>query len=496
MKRIDAAQRLLAGLAIALACSSAMAGGPQETELKAEISSLRQTVEALLQRVAALEAEKKQLAQPAAMPQRDTASDNEEAAARIDASPQGAVAATMPSAPQDTAEALGLPHPVMPEHPTIDEDADSAARLDNEPPPNDPTLAGFMLIPGTDTRIRIGGYAKLDVIADSDDAGDSDLLITSAIPAGAQSGHRSVNMHARQTRFNFEARRPTSVGTLRFFLENDFYGSGGRYGYNLRHAFGQIGNTYAGYGWSAFMDLDSGADTIDFAGPGAAPFGRVASLRQGFDLGHGRSLTIAAEHAEAEITALDDGSAHGVSKAPNLVLAARQEGSWGHLQAAALLRRLDYLGDLDSDSATGAGITVSGSLLTTDRDMLVFGGIYGKGISAYLGDILGIGLDAAVDNDGNLQTLRSSGGWAAYTHYWNARWRSNLVYGQLRLQDSALLADTAFRESQYAAANLIWSPVPSWTMGLELLYGQLERQDGIDGDLTRLQGTLKYDFIK
>ncbi len=49
------------------------------------------------------------------------------------------------------------------------------------------------------------------------------------------------------------ARRPTTHGNLRFYLENDFFGSSEGYEFRLRHAYGQLGNTYAGYGYSSFI---------------------------------------------------------------------------------------------------------------------------------------------------------------------------------------------------------------------------------------------------
>ena len=84
-------------------------------------------------------------------------------------------------------------------------------------------------------------------------------------------------------------------GATALVLVRSVFGAGGSYGYNLRHAWGQLGNTYVGYGWSAFMDLDAGPDTLDFAGPGVIPFGRVTSIRQYFPLRSGNQLVLAAE---------------------------------------------------------------------------------------------------------------------------------------------------------------------------------------------------------
>ena len=120
----------------------------------------------------------------------------------------------------------GVAQPVLPQRESVADPSTAASRPDSAAGPTDPDLKGFFAIPGTDTVIRIGGYAKLDAIADSRAAGDEDQFIPSSMPVGGS--HRDVsnfNIHAKQTRFSFEARRPTTHGNLRFYLENDFFGS-------------------------------------------------------------------------------------------------------------------------------------------------------------------------------------------------------------------------------------------------------------------------------
>ena len=46
------------------------------------------------------------------------------------------------------------------------------------------------------------------------------------------------------------------------------------------------------------------------------------------------------------------------------------------------------------------------------------------------------------------------------------------------------------------SVNLIWAVSPSFSVGVEALYGRHEVQDGQDADVTRLQASVKYDFVK
>ncbi len=450
----------------------------------AEIQRLRETVEQLTARIQTLEAAQGGAAQTTVAP----------------ASPASpSVAAVPPTvAPTAPAPLLSAPPSPLPSRESFDEDDLAGARVDNEVPPGD-ALEGFFLVPGTETWLRLSGYAKLDAMVDSGDAGDSDQFITSEIPVDGGREKARFNMHARQTRFTVEARRQTGAGQLRFLLQNDFFGSGGSYGYRLRHAWGQLGNTYVGFGWSAFMDLDSGPDTLDFAGPGASPSARVASVRQYIPLRGGNQLIVAAEQRAPELQ-MPGSTQQSRTAAPNLVLAARHEADWGNLQLAGVLRYLAFDSARDSgqgsDGTTAGGLAFSGSWGFDSGSYFVFGAVGGQGIAAYLGDLGGLNLDGVVDADNRLQVLQQYGGWVGYTHQWSQDWRSTVTWSRLYLERDTRLDPTVFRRSDYAAANLIWQPAPSWSWGAEVLYGKLEDQSGASGDVFRVQTALKYDFIK
>jgi hypothetical protein len=180
---------------------------------------------------------------------------------------------------------------------------------------------------------------------------------------------------------------------------------------------------------------------------------------------------------------------------PDIVGAARLERKWGHIQLAAIARELGYrLPGIERDSFA-YGATLSG-LLTVNKDFAMAGATYGKGISRYLNDLGGRGYDAVLDADGKLHPLEAYGGYLGYTLHWSDRWRSNLVGSIVVLGRDDLLPDTAFRSSQYAAANLILQASPNFTAGLEGLYGRHELQNGQDADVVRFQLSIKYDLVR
>ncbi|WP_240732652.1 MULTISPECIES: DcaP family trimeric outer membrane transporter [Dyella] len=484
-------------LAVALlACVSPVFAQDSNAQLKAEVDDLRETVKQLQAEVKALKANQQQ---PPAVTQTPTTTPTQPTT-QVAQVPSTNVPVGAPA----TAQVTGVPAPTLPARQSVSDNPAGASRLDNQAPPTDPELKGFIPIPGTDTMIRLGGYAKLDAMYDTKAMGNTDQFVTASIPVPHDEDTTgNFNMHARQTRFSFEVRRPSNIGgTMRFYLENDFFGGdNGQYNFHLRQAFGQLGNTYGGYGYSAFMDADALPDTLDFAGPGGQLFLLQPSIHQAFHLGKSSSLTVSVEKPDSEVSTINENDpVRGTQQLPDVVVAARTEHDWGHVQGSVVARQLGYTNGTRNDHAFGGGVALTGTFNVTDRgsnnDLVMFSGSWGKGIAHFISDTGASGLDAAVDAQGQLHALDAWGAYAAYTHYWNKDWRSNLVYGVAQAQRSNLLASTAFRESSYGALNLIWSPFATLTMGVEVLYGRLEQQSGAASNNMRIQGSLQYSFVR
>ena len=168
---------------------------------------------------------------------------------------------------------------------------------------------GSWKLPGSDTSISFSGYVKGDFIYDlGRDVGDS--FVVSSIPVDnsmAANADGNVRLHARQSRFRFDSRTPTDWGQLRTRIEGDFSGTGGNERFSnsstfrLRHAWGQLGPVLAGQTWTTFMDQDTYANTVDFAGPVGVEFARQAQIRYSTGLAEGLSLDLAVENPEFQV---------------------------------------------------------------------------------------------------------------------------------------------------------------------------------------------------
>jgi hypothetical protein len=449
-----------------------------------ELSDLKETIKQLTARVQALEAERA-AAKAAPAPGAPSAPAAAEAKAPVEKVQPLPASAAAPYIPPATLKG--------------NESADQ--RVDNAP--IDPALKGFFKIPGTDTIMKVGGYAKLDFIYDAKPIGTFDYFVTSAIPtSGPQTAFGSeFTVQAKQTRLNVDWRRDTEAGPARLYFEADLFGNAssnfqpGSYQFQLRHAFGLLNNVGAGYSFSAFMDNDALPDTLDFEGPGAAPFLLLAQGRYIWKLDKNSSISLSAEAPQSQITAPSGG---GKSTFPDITLRGRYEADAGHVQLSGIWRRLGWIsGTGTADYTDGYGLNLAGSLKTgIGDDYMVAGGIWGRGIARYISDITGSGLDAVVDPNGNLQALEEYGGYAGYTHYWTPKLRSTAVIDYLGMNNKSYQSPTSFSNSQYYSANLIWNPWGSVNVGAEVLYGRYKTFDGLSANDTRIQMSVQYDFVR
>ena len=90
------------------------------------------------------------------------------------------------------------------------------------------------------------------------------------------------------------------------------------------------------------------------------------------------------------------------------------------------------------------------------------------------------------------QALESYGGNVALQHFWTDELRSNFVASFVRTDN--VTAATSVKDSQYYAANLIWSPVARFQMGLEVLHGRIKLVNGATSQATRVQGSVQRSF--
>jgi hypothetical protein len=390
------------------------------------------------------------------------------------------------------------------------------------------SFPGSSRIPGTDTSIRVGGFARLDMVKDLNGGESGSVGLTqntpfSNTPAASRKGF--FNMNARQSRLYVRSQTDTEkLGTVTAYVEGDFYGAGGSEtatnssAFRLRHAYLEAGPILAGQTWSNLLDLASLPETLDFSGGNGPLQGiRAGQLRYTAKFAGGtQQFSIAAENPESDVfgtvattmsAAVGSTNAQTLDTAPDITAKYIISGSWGRVTVGGLARHLVFnnvggaaLNGFNGSSSTNTFAVVSqGRINTFGDDSFQYTVGSGSGIARYIvGSVNNVG--AALE-DGKLHGIREQAYAVSYTHAWVPGWRSNLVWGQISsdLPHPYVPLETADRISALYA-NLIWSPVKSSTVGLEYERSEV-KNDAVAtatasnrGHNNRLDISLQYGF--
>jgi hypothetical protein len=460
-------RRIALATLLVFACISATAQQSEIDELKTEVKSLTEQLSRVQARLDAIEAK--------TSPGR--------------AEPSSVLSQATPSPTQNETK-----RPVEKEirdRDVLTHDLSAAPRVDNIP--IEKSNEGYINLPGN-TRLQIAGYARLDLIHDFKPAGYPTAFIPSTIPVGPTVGANSTAVDINASRLSLDLRRPTDLGELRIFYENDFFGGNTQEPvYNLRHLYGQLHNVLVGYTYSAFLDVDTDPDTLDYQGPNGNTWAAAAQVRYTQPFARGQSLSFAVEGPLLDIQT-DVAGPVPTSRTPDFTLKYRFDAEKGHLQLSSVFRDLGGYANTEAH-VFGWGLTLAGAHSVGERDSFMADANYGHGIGHYLVDLFGLGVDAGFNAQGQLVAIPGFGAYAAYQHYWNKQWRSTATYGYARLANVYSLPPEAFHISNYAAGNVIWNVRDLISVGAELLYGTNLVKSGASGNATRLQLGIQYNFF-
>jgi hypothetical protein len=410
-------------------------------------------------------------------------------------SQEGTIQTTVPPAQGTASKQVGEATATYNE---FSEDTQAAARYNNVP--LDPKYHGFFVLPGTQTLLKIGGYFKTDFINDLKPAGNTDSFIPSSFPVPQATNVNNATVSIRPTRLSLDFRVPsTKLGEVRFYLEGDLFGTNSTTP-RLRHAYAQVRNFLIGQTFSNFMDPDAFPDTLDFQGPNGMVSLRNPQLRYGFALSPSTTLYLSLEKPSSDVIfKTPEFSAQSNSPTRDGAIRLRQEFERGHFQVAAIFRDIAVsLPDGRNDSVFGWGVNTSLGVKTFGKDNAILAVAAGHGISRYLQDTSGLGIDAEVASgaSNHLEATPAVGVEASYQHYWRKTLRSSAFYSYAAVNNTDLAAIISYNHATYSGANLIWNPYGTFNVGAEFLYGWVMDQNGLKANAPRIQFSAKYSFVK
>jgi len=362
---------------------------------------------------------------------------------------------------------------------------------------------GSILIPGSNVSVKIGGYMKGDFIHDFDAILDPDRFNVFTIPTDGRDGE-NTRLHARQTRLNLDARRPTPWGELRGFVEGDFFAfdrdedlflTVQRTDLRLRHAFGELAGWLVGQTWTTLTHIEALPETVDFESPDAFIVTRRAQIRWSHDLTPCLAIAVAIEDpgaVVADAAGLPLVTVVGRSRepSPDYVARIRYTGDNAELQFGGTVRQYAFQPDGGSiNTEAGYSLIASGILNLTENQTFKFQTGFGEGGGGFRGIP-----DAVPNNSGGLDVLDIFAATAGYTIQWTDHWRSTAVYAYGQGTNTEFQEDDALRAVEYMAINLFWLPFDGTRLGVEYLYGTREDKDGSMGHANRFQLGVWYDL--
>jgi hypothetical protein len=359
-----------------------------------------------------------------------------------------------------------------------------------------------------ETEFRFGGYIKLDVISTSYEDGqvplDStirDFLVPALIPTGEEDS-QTFDFHAKESRFRFSTvtRFEDGAPDLVSYLELDFMLSdlgdervSNSYQPRMRHAWLEYGRWRFGQDWSTFMVVIFPED-LDFIGSSDGMiFERQPQVR--YTLG---PWQFAIENPDTTVTPNGGGERIDADSntLPDVVGRYNWRGSWGEFSLAGLARQLAYVDNSLQIDETGFGwgLNAGGRFAVGKRDDVRVQVSFGEGLGRYAA--LNFTNAVVVDDSGGLEKIDTATAFVAYRHLWSERWRSTFNLSGIAVDNNAALTGLQANKSAWQwSANLIFSPRPPFSVGLEFMRAHRELEGGGKGALNRLQFSARYEFF-
>lgn len=367
--------------------------------------------------------------------------------------------------------------------------------------PNDNGLPRFAIV-GKYHQYYIGLGAQFlgeGVVDFGDNMSSPTLFIPSSITASTpgNKGNLGFGWQTSSVYLNVVA-LPGTDNQVGLFFKGNFLGNNNSF--NCFHFYATYRGLTAGYTTSLFTDGAAEPMTIDFEGPNGYPFINLftASWTQNFTKNFSGAIGI-----DAPSTSLTTGnktaSVNQRIPAIPLYLQYAWDGGNSHLRLSGLIRPMTYRNLVKSDNSilTGLGIQLSGMTKVAGPVTFNYNAAYGKGISTYLQDDNGLGLDAVTTTTpGKLEMVKSMGVTAGLSCTFTPNLSGNLVYSHLTnwLPDKAVVDGTQYRYGDYAVANLIYNVNQFVSAGLEYDYGKRKSFNGESLHANRLQLQLAVTF--
>ena len=354
--------------------------------------------------------------------------------------------------------------------------------------------------------LGIGGEINLRASYDFKGAVDNIDFIPYDIPMDVTYANRQrVMMDATTSRlFTKAVINSDLLGRVVAFVDMDFRG-GEEFSYtpHLRSAYVSMLGLTAGRDVTTFCDLLAAPETIDHQGPNAYNFRFATLLRYEMDFWEEHfKFGVAAEMPVVSGTYGDNflPLAQRVPDIPVYLQYAWGDNRQSHFRASAIFRNM-YLHNKRSGENTslfGWGVQASTHIELGDFFTIYGNGVYGEGITPYIQDLTGSGLDFT-PNPANHEQIQTMPMWG-----WQAAGQVSIVPSRLWLsggystvcveRKNGFFSENQYRRGTYIFGNIFYQITANCRFAAEYLHGSRKNWNGTMGEANRLSLMVQYNF--
>lgn len=350
-----------------------------------------------------------------------------------------------------------------------------------------------------------GGFINLRAGYDFKGSVDNIDFIPYDIPVPSNyNARQKLMMDATTSRLFVKAVANTrALGRVVIFVDGDFRGgSEGSYTPRIRSAYVSFMGLTLGRDVTTFCDLSAAPTTIDFQGPNAYNFNFATMIRyeRSFADDH-LSFGVAAEMPKVSGT-YGNSFATLSQRVPDFPMYFQY--AWGanrdsHIRASGVIRNMYLHNQMtgNNTSLLGWGVQFSGTIKCCDWLRLFMNGVYGEGITPYIQDLTGAGLDFTPNpqNLNQIQTMPMWGWQAAGQVNFSRRFWVSGGYSTVQVEKNhGYYSTDEYKKGQYIFGNVFYALTPRCKVACEYLRGTRKNMNSDKNCANRVNVMVQYNF--
>lgn len=351
----------------------------------------------------------------------------------------------------------------------------------------------------------IGGYVSLRTEYGFESVVDDIDMVPYQIPVPSSfNSKQQIRMDASTSRLFFRGIADSRLlGKVEIFFDADFRGGAqGSYIPRLRSGFVSFKGLTIGRDVTTFCDLEAAPTTIDFQGPNAYNFNFATQVR--YEISFLKDIMkagVALEMPRPSGT-YNENFAAVPQRVPDIPLYLQV--AWGknrdsHFRASAVLRNMFLYDTAKSYTKDlfGWGVQASGKISIAHMIKIFFNGVYGEGVTPYIQDLTGSGLDFAPNPTDPTRIQKTP------MYGWQASAQLNILpnlfvsggYSAVTVEKkNGYYADNEYRQGQYVFGNVFYNLTRRFTLAAEYLWGTRKNMNGEKNHANRVNVMAQYNF--